>query len=105
MNTHAEPGTSGLRRLYELAQAAGGQLIDGILQLPASMGTGSIQLLAPEPGLRLAIIRCSLRQEFIIRRVADATQPERLLISCIAFAPPATNVVHPSRTGYCHRHY
>lgn len=93
MDIPIKPSASGLRRLYELAQAAGGQLLDGMMQLPASVGGGYIQLLDPEPGLRLAITRCSLLQEFVIKRTPDSALPEKLLISCVAFDPPTNYVV------------
>lgn len=97
MDTQAEPTASGLRRLYELAQAAGGQLIDGIMQLPPSVGSGSIQVLTPEPDLWLVVHHCTLQQPLTIKRLADATQPERLLISFNAFEPvPPPGVRHLS---------
>lgn len=91
MNISPEPAPTGLRMLFDLALAAGGQFIDGTLHLPASVGTGFIRLQAPEPGLMLAIHQCSLVRELVLKRVADDTQPETLLISFHAFgpAPPA----------------
>lgn len=35
MHTQSEPVTGGFRALFELVQAAGGQLVDGLMQLPA----------------------------------------------------------------------
>ena len=93
MSIHPQPAASGLRLLYDLVQAAGGQLIDGTMHLPPSVGTGYIQLLAPEPELRLAIHHCSLLQELTIKRSADDGQPEKLLISFSAFDPPPADVV------------
>lgn len=93
MNTRSEPVASGLQVLFELIQAEGGQLIDGIMQLPPSVGTGYLQLLAPEAGLRLLIIHGSLRQELIIERSTDDPQPQTLLISFSAYDPPSDNPI------------
>ena len=93
MLVRPEPAATGLRILYDRVQAAGGQLIDGIMQLPSCVGTGYIQLLAPEPGLRLAIHHCTLLQELTLKRVADDTQPETLLISCSSFGPTPADVI------------
>lgn len=71
---------------------------DGILPLPASVGTGFLRLLAPEPGLKLTIHQCSLARELTLRRVADDTQPETLLISFYAFGPaPKAGFLPPLR--------
>lgn len=98
MSTNKEPAPSGLRMLFDLAKAEGGQLDDeGIMQLPASVGTGFVKLLAPEPGLMLAIHRYTLAQELVLKRLADDTQPETLLVSFHAFdAAPSPAPLHLS---------
>ncbi|GAB4050679.1 helix-turn-helix transcriptional regulator [Spirosoma litoris] len=73
--------------LFDKALAAGGQLIDGFLHLPMSMGNGFIKLVPIEPGLLLIIHRYSLREETIIERFAEDNQAERLLISFQSFDP------------------
>ena len=88
MRARPEPAATGLRMLFDLALAAGGELApDGTLPLPASIGTGFIRVLAPEPGLRLALHQCTLAQDFALKREADETQPEILLITFYAFGP------------------
>ncbi len=93
----AEPAATGLRVLFDLAAAAGAQPDErGTWHLPASLGTGFIRLLAPEPGLLLAIHHYSLRQELVLPRLAGETQPEKLLISFYAFDPTLATGLHPS---------
>ena len=97
MSTKTEPTKNGLRALYDLVLAAGGQFADGVLHLPPSIGTGAIQLLAPEPDLRLVVQHCTLLQPLTLKRLADATQPEQLLISFNAVGPaPLTDGGHLS---------
>ena len=87
MPTSPEPAT-GLRVLFDLAAAAGAQRDEsGTVQLPVRLGTGFIRLLAPEPGLLLAIHHYTLVEELVLRRPADETQPEKLLVSFYAFDP------------------
>lgn len=57
MDTASSPVANGLRMLFDKALAAGGQLIDGFLHLPMSMGNGFIKLVPIEPGLLLTIHR------------------------------------------------
>lgn len=92
MSPLLKPAATGLRRLSELAEAAGGCWTDNTLHLPASVGTGFIKLLAPEPGLTLAIHHYVLAHDFVLHRLADETAPETLLFSFYAFGPA-------SRTG------
>lgn len=88
MSTPSEPAATGLRVLFNLAAAAGARPDErGTLHLPASLGTGFIRLLAPEPGLLLAIHHYSLAEELVLQRPANETQPEQLLISFYAFDP------------------
>jgi len=84
--------SAGLRLVSDRAVAAGGHWTDGTLALPASVGTGFIRHLAPEPGLRLAIHRYSLAQALTLTRVASPTHPETLLLSFQAFG--AASGVH-----------
>ena len=76
---------TGLQLFFELAQAEGGQFIDGTMQLPPSLGTGSVQQLAPEPGLRMNLFRCRLQRELTLPRPADTTQPKTLLFAFNSF--------------------
>lgn len=94
MPTPSQPAASGLRVLFDRAAAAGAHLdAHGLLQLPASLGTGFIRLLMPEPGLMLNIHHYSLVEELVVQRLANETQPEALLISFYAFDPtPATGL-------------
>lgn len=93
----AEPAATGLRTLFDLVQAAGGQLApDGALQLPPRVGTGTIRLLEPAPGLRLALNQCTLAEELTLTRRPDHTQPETLLLAFCAFGPAPAGVRHLS---------
>jgi len=92
-----ELAATGLRRLSDLGRAAGGQFVDGIMQLPASVGTGFIRVLAPEPGLRLSIHHCTLAREVVLRRVeGDETQSDTLLMGFYAFDPVPNAPLHLS---------
>ncbi|GAB3789918.1 hypothetical protein GCM10028818_59240 [Spirosoma horti] len=51
------------------------------------MGTGFIKLVAIEPGVLVAIHRYVLAAEIVLERLAEANQPERLLISFQSVAP------------------
>lgn len=96
MPENVEPAT-GLRRLADLGRAAGGQFVDGTMQLPASVGTGFIRVLAPEPGLRLSVHHCTLTREVTLRRVADDdTLPDTLLMGFYAFDPVPNAPLHLS---------
>jgi len=69
-------------------------LVDGVMPLPASLGTGHLQLLEPEPGLKLAILDCALMQEFTLKRLAETTGPETLFFSFNAFDPVPNATTH-----------
>lgn len=84
---------NGLRLVADRALAAGGQWDDGILTLPPAFGRGFIKHLAPEPGLTLAIHHYVLAQELVLKRVANSTRPETLLLSFQAFGAAAND--HP----------
>jgi len=67
--------SAGLRMVSDVAMAAGGHWTNDTLALPASVGTGFIEHIAPEPGLMLAIHRYSLAQssgKSVCRRKATA---------------------------------
>ncbi len=86
---------TGLQLLFELAQAEGGQLINGTMQLPPSLGTGFVQRLALEPGLGMNIFRCRLTRELTLPRPADATPPETLLFGFNSFNYQGDNAAPP----------
>ncbi|MGI4863512.1 MAG: helix-turn-helix transcriptional regulator [Janthinobacterium lividum] len=86
---------TGLQLFFEQAQAEGGQLINGQMRLPPSLGTGFVQHLAPEPGLGLNIFRCHLTRELTLPRPADATQPETLLFGFNSFANQGSGTAPP----------
>lgn len=81
------PAANGLRVLLGKALAAGGQLVDGCLYLPPSVGTGFIKLVAVEPGVLVAIHRYDLVEEIVLERLAEANRAERLLVSFQSFGP------------------
>ena len=91
MRTLPDSSANGLRQLTELAEAAGARWVDDVLELPPALGTGSVQLLAPAPGLRLAIHRYRLRQAVHLVRQAETTSPETLLLSFHSFGPAAAS--------------
>ena len=88
MPTPSEPPATGLRVLLDLAAAAGAHPDEsGTVQLPASLGSGFVRLLIPEPGLMLTIHHYTLVEEVVVQRSADETEPEKLLIAFYAFDP------------------
>lgn len=82
--------------LFDKALAEGGQLVDGCLHLPPSMGNGFIKLVPIEPGLLLTIHRYSLQKETIVERLAEVNQSERLLISFQSVDPKLSAAGHLS---------
>jgi hypothetical protein len=87
--------STAFRRLFDLVQAAGGQpSADGTLPLPAGLGTGTMQLLDPEPGLTLVLYQCTLARELTLARPAETTLPDTWLLTFTTFeaGPPARHV-------------
>ena len=85
---------AGFRQFFDLAQAAGGELQQDVLVLPASLGTGYLRLLRLEPGLRGIIHDCTLARELTLQRLADPQQPETLFISFNTFNSPPPAAQH-----------
>jgi AraC-like DNA-binding protein len=94
MSTLHPPGSTGFRRLFDLILAAGGQpAADGTVPLPSSLGTGTVQVVDPEPGLTLALYHCTLTQALTLNRPAETTLPDTWLLTFTTFsagtaAPP-----------------
>lgn len=96
MPTNSIPVANGLRMLFDKALKAGGQLVDGYLHLPPSVGNGFIRLVPIEPGLLLTIHRYFLQEETIVERLAEENQAERWLISFQSVEPKRSPMVHLS---------
>jgi AraC-like DNA-binding protein len=78
--------STAFRRLFDLVQAAGGQpSADGTLPLPAGLGTGTMQLLDPEPGLTLVLYQCTLARELTLARPSETTLPDTWLLTFTTF--------------------
>ncbi|MBE7174704.1 MAG: helix-turn-helix transcriptional regulator [Williamsia sp.] len=96
MPARSIPVANGLRMLFDKALAEGGQLVDGYVHLPSSVGNGFIKLVSIEPGLLLTIHRYYLQEETVVERLAEQNQAERLLVSFQSFDPALSAAGHLS---------
>lgn len=48
---------------------------------PAALGTGHLLITTPQPGLTVALLHLSLRNELVLRRLPDPAQADVLLLS------------------------